>query len=151
MGIRNALRFKEKLENVLQETYADHYIGLPSPVSVLYRYLSCIDKGEEDFLSQYKNIMYHSGFFMVTYGDLELGKVKGIDVATFMYYPGSGGALRYMGGRSMPFDTIEFVVQEETALYYKYLDCCDKIHNWFYHLNKKRFGRFVSGVREVIK
>lgn len=137
MGIEKAIWFTKELDKILQETYADYYLGLPNQPSVLYRYLSCIDKGDQDFLSQYKNIMSHRGYYMVTYGDLELGRVKGIDVATFMYYPGSKGILHYMGGRPMPPNLREFVVQEESSLYYCYLNCCDMIHNWFYHVNKK--------------
>ena len=135
MGNENALRFIESLDD-MQGTHSNYYISLPHQPSLIYRYLFCIGKGVEDFLVSYRGFMSHCGFLMITYGDEQLGRVRGMEVATFMYSFKGGRLLDYLGYRAIPPEPEEFLIQETSPSYYEYLECCHFLNNWFFHLNK---------------
>lgn len=137
MSIERALKFIDNLKYDLDKTHSNYHIHLPRHPSQIYRYLSCIGKGDTDFLGLYKSLMSHRGYLMVTYGDLVLDRITGLEVATFMYSPTYRGILYYMGKWSIPPESEDFLIQEGSPYYYKYLDCCDLINNWFFNVNKR--------------
>lgn len=136
MGLENAKWFESLVDESVQGMHSDRYMSLPHQPSLLYQYLTSEGNSAEVFNSFRKAVSHH-GFLMVTQGSLDMGDIRGIEIATFMHseyrgvldYWGNGFFLQDRGLLGIPDS-------EDSEEYWEYVDSCKAVSSWFFHANR---------------
>ena len=148
---------QEMIKNIESNFYEQIYCGLesdrptfyPFRPTLVYTCLAC--KSHTDFTDydhyvlDMKRFLSHRGYIIITVGDYTVGRIKGYEIASFMFSPSCGGMLSYIDS---PF-IYDGKLDMPNVDPYEYDCAAHYIRNLFFVENKGVFAELLQGHKNL--